>query len=309
MLEVSRLRLILLMGFLLLAGCASQKPAEDISQSDLVWKLVWPEQLADSNLEIVWQYKLPMKALERLEQLYIFGDRIYALSNENYMVSLDRKSGQVMFSRSVGHADFEVVGMELYDDELISIIGSRLIQINSDSGVENKSSRMAFGVTCPAARNKSYFYIAGVDNRIRVLRADDKVKLFEVAANNDSRINSIAAGEKSVIFATEAGNVISILPDRPKLLWQFEDIDGSIIGPIVRDAEAVFFSGTSSNVYKLDASNGRLVWKYQTDALLDAAVVVSERIVYQNLSNKALVAIDKESGELIWRLDGGIGLL
>ena len=153
MLKLLRLKLILLMGFLLLAGCASQKQAEDISQSDLVWKLVWPEQLADSNLEIVWQYKLPMKALERLEQLYIFGDRIYALSNKNYMVSLDRESGQVMFSRSVGQAGFEVIGMELYDGELISIIGSRLVHINSNSGVENKSSRLAFGVTCPAARN------------------------------------------------------------------------------------------------------------------------------------------------------------
>ncbi|MHC4184779.1 MAG: hypothetical protein ACYSR4_02450 [Planctomycetota bacterium] len=156
-------------------------------------RLVSPELLERAMLEIVWDKKLPIQNSERLERLLIVGDRIYVLSDQNYIVSLDRKNGDYIFSRSFAQAGLAVVGLELYEGELISVIGSRLVQIDPDLGTELRSKRLEFGVSCPAARNDSYFYLAASDRRLHRFRAEDKVELPPIAAQNDSLIISLGS--------------------------------------------------------------------------------------------------------------------
>lgn len=309
MTKTSGCRLVLLVGLLILCGgvggCASQDscPQKPVSQ----W-LVSPELLAHSGLEMLWRNKLPIRENENLERLIIVGNRIYAFSDYNYMVSLNREKGNVIFSRPIARAGFPVLGLELYENELFSIVGNKLVEIDSQSGAELSARRLPFGVTCPAARNNSYFYIAGSDRRVHTLRADDKVWLFEVAAESDSTITSIIADERFVVFATDAGDVISIAPDRPKRLWQFNAAD-SIVEPIVRDAESLFVASKDTNVYKVDIFTGKLVWKYPAGEVLKKGPLVTREVVYQYVGEKGLAAIDKKSGDALWQLANGVDLL
>jgi len=174
------------------------------------------------------------------------------------MVSMGADNGKIMWERYVAEAGFPILGPSQYDNEHISIIGNRLITINPDTGEEVKNIRLDFGVTCPAARNSSHSYIADTANRLRVFRAKDNVKLFEVSAENESKINSIVADEKSVIFGTDAGNVICIKADEPKRLWQFNAY-GAVIEPMVRDANSLFFASKDTNLWKVNIDNGSLI--------------------------------------------------
>ena len=298
-----RCKLFLLAIFLVFCDAANCADAEGGSR----W-LVSPELLEAANLKILWENKLPMKGSESLERLFILGNRIYALSDRNYLVSLNREKGHVIFSRSVAELGFPVVGLELYKGELFSIIGNELVEINPEFGTERSTKRLAFGIVCPAARNSSYFYLGGVDRRMRVLRAEDKVQVSEAAAENDSMITSIVADESFVIFATDAGNVISITPDGLMEQWQFAAADG-IAWPIVRKGNSLFFASKDTNVYRINVRTGRLVWKYQTAAILEEGPRVSERVVYQYVRDKGLAAIDRNNGELIWQLTEDVDLL
>ncbi len=230
------------------------------------------------------------------------------------MVCLSSEKGNVIFSRPFAPLGFPVLGLELYEDELISVIGGRLIEINAEFGTESKATRVEFGIACPAARNSSHFYLSGTDRRMHVLRAEDKVQAFEVAAENDSMITSIVADEDFVVFGTDAGNVISITPDAPKRLWQFDAAD-SLVGPIVRDGESVFFASKDTNIYRVDivyranVSTKKLVWKYQTAAVLDKAPRVTGGVVYQYVRYKGLEAIDRKSGKFMWLVPEGVDLL
>jgi outer membrane protein assembly factor BamB len=274
-------------------------------------RLVSPELLEHAKLKILWENKLPLKKTESLKQLLILGNRIYALSDRNYMIALDTENGNMIFGRIVAPAGFPIAGLKLYGDELISIGGSKLVEIDAGSGAERRVSDMGFGIICPAARNSSYFYVAGVGNRLHVLRADDKVQAFEVAAKNESTITSITADESFVIFATDAGNIISITPNRPRQLWQF-DAAGGIAGPIVRDGLSLFFASEDTNVYRVDITgllSRRLAWKYQTAGVLDKAPRVTEEVVYQYVRGKGVTAINKESGKFMWSVPGGVDLL
>jgi len=125
-------------------------------------------------------------------------------------------------------------------------------------------------------------------------------------------ITSVIADETFILFGTEAGNVISITPDGPKLLWQF-DAAGGIAGPIIRDGESLFFASKDTNVYRIDMvdnMSGRdFVWKYQTAAMLDRAPRVTPEVVYQHVLYEGIFAINRESGKAMWSVPGGIDLL
>jgi len=306
MLRTSQCRLILVVGLLALYLASDAE-----AKNDGLRPIVSPELSACGGLKIVWQNKLPIRKTENLDQLFIIGNRIYALSDHNYMVCLDRVKGNVIFSRPVAPAGFPVVGLDLYRDELISIIGNKLVEIDPNTAIVNKAKYLEFSIVCPAVRNSSYFYVSGADRRLHVLHAENYVQVFQVAAENESMITSIIADERFVVFGTDAGNVISFLPDRPKQLWQFDATD-AIAGPIVQDGMSLFFACKDINVYRIDMvdlTTAKLIWKYQMPAVLEKAPRVTREFVYQYARNEGLTAIDKQSGRFMWSLRQGADLL
>jgi hypothetical protein len=300
--KMMRCKLALAVSFLVFCVVPCTMSMEGMQQ------LVSPELLKQADLEILWETKLPIEQGETLERLFILGNHIYGLSSQNFMVSLNREKGNVIFRGYITKPGLPVLGLGLYDDELFSVVGNRLIEINLESGTERSTTSLVFGVTCPAARNSSYFYIAGTDNRMHVLRSEDKVLAFEVAAESDSMITSIVADDNSVVFATNVGNLICITPDEPRRLWQF-DAAGGIVRPIVRDGESLFAASRDTNVYRLNAQTGKFVWKYQTGAKLEKGPQVTQGVVYQYVRDEGLLAIDKEGHKPLWQLADGVELL
>jgi len=303
MLTIARCRVVCVASVVFLFGAVCGSVGAGVSK-----ELVSQELLEHANLKILWTNSLPMREKENLEKLYILGDRLYALSDHNYMVSMDRENGNVMFSSLIAPVGLPIVGLALYKDELFSIVGNKLVEMNPDFGTKRGAKRLKFGISCPAARNSSYFYVAGTDKRMHVFRAEDMVQVFDVASESDSMITSIVAGEDSIVFSTEAGEVISIEPDKPKHLWTF-NAAGAVVGPVVADGQWLFFASEDTYVYVINRSTGRLRWKYQTAGVLDEAPRVTEKVVYQYVYGKGVTAINKDSGKRIWELPGGADLL
>ena len=271
-------------------------------------ELIWPELLRHARVQIVWKAKLPIQDQETLEKLFLINNRIYALSSSNYMVCMDRNKGSFMFGKNIAPKGYTVFGFEQYGEGLVLVVGNRLVEIDPASGEELRSMRPVHGITCPAARNSSFFYVAGADARLRVYRAQDRVHLFDIRTENDSPISSVIADDQLVVFATEAGNIVSMLPDQRKQLWKVQAGD-SIIGPIIRSEEAIFAASRDTYVYRIDANTGEWTWRYQTAALLDKAPRVTNEVVYQYVHSKGLTAIDKTEGSFMWQVEKGVELL
>lgn len=274
--------------------------------------LISAELLKHANLKVLWENDLPIKAAESVKQMLILGNRVYVVSDKDYIISLDRENGKIVFAETFKPAGLLAGGFKLYQDELLYVSGSRLIQIDAESGMERSTLELGFGAVCPAARNSSYFYIAGADNRLHVFRVEDRIQVFEVTADNDSRITSVLADDAFVIFSTAAGNIISMNPNNSTRQWQFDAFD-AIAEPVVRDWASLFFASKDTNVYRVDMigppEGKRLVWKYQTEAVLDQAPRVTQEVVYQPVREKGVVAINKEDGTRIWSVPGGVDLL
>jgi len=309
MLKIVRFGLILLVGTTTL--CITQETlAGNISSPK---PLVSPALLKHAGLKLIWDNKLPIKKKEKLERLLLFDNYLYAISDRNFIMSLNQKNGNIIFGKIIEPAGVPITGMRLYNNELMYVSSnSKLVQINAQSGVVLKTTDIGFSVSCPVARNSSYFYIAGTDKRLHAIHAENKVQAFEVASENESMITSVIADENFVLFATAVGNIICIAPDKPRRSWQF-DAAGPVAGPIVRDGMSLFFASRDTNVYKVDMvglpSDKRLVWKHQTAAVLENAPVVTEGIVYQHVKGKGLTAINKENGTSLWQVPKGLDLL
>jgi outer membrane protein assembly factor BamB len=277
--------------------------AEDVER----W-LIPRSMLAGTELKIVWQFNLPMAKGESLDSMLLSGNRLCALSTGNYLSCLNRTDSNVLFAALIAPVGLPVVDFESYKGTLLTMVGNKLVEIGADFGGQKTAIQMDVGVVCPVVRNDSFFYIAGADRRIRALRADNKVKAFEVAADNGSAITTVLAEDKFVIFATEAGNVVRIAPDKPAKVWQF-DVSAAVIGPVVHDDTSLYFACRDTFVYKIELSSGKLLWKYQTQGILDSAPQLSAKMLYQYVPGMGLAAVDKQSGKLVWQVKDGAGML
>jgi PQQ-like domain len=277
------------------------------AQDELHW-LIPRAMVASTELKIVWQFNLPMGEGESLDQMFLCGNRLCALSSRNFLSCINRADGNVMFANSIAPAGLPVIDFESYKGQLITMVGNKLVEVKADFGSEKTATNITSGAVCPVVRNDSFIYIAGADKRIHVLKADDKVQVFEVAAENDSRITSVLAEQEFVVFATEAGNVIRIAPDRAAKVWQF-NAPAAIIGPVVHDANSLYFACRDTCVYRLEISSGDILWKYQTQGILDVAPQLGGKLIYQCVPDMGLVAINKTTGKFVWPVKNGVGLL
>jgi len=293
----------------LFAVCFVQADVAAAGDSD---RLISPVLLDSAGLKVVWDSELPMKKGETLARLVLLGNRVYGISSRNYVVSMDKDTGKNVFSKAVAPEGFPLTGLVLYGDTILCVGGSKLEELETETGDRLRQVDVGFGITCPAARNSAFYYVAGTDNRVHVYRAEDRVQIFEAAALDDSPITSVVADDNFVVFATDTGSVISIAPDVPRRLWRFK-AGGGVTGAIVKDWMSLFFAGKDTHVYRLDVvglpEKTRLVWKYQAAAVLDRGPRVTQEVVYQYVPGKGLAAIDKESGSEMWLVPGGADLL
>lgn len=308
MLKMVRFRIMLLFSILALLITQNRLAAQNSSKP-----LISQELLKHAKLKMLWDNKLPIKQNEKLEKLLLFDTRLYAISDGNFMLSLNQKNGKIIFGKNIEPAGLPIMELKLYENELIYInSNSQLVQINAQSGNVLNTTDIGYSLTCPVARNSSYFYLAGTDNRLHAIHADNKVQAFEVAAQNDSTISSVFADENSVIFATAKGNIICIAPNQTQRFWQF-DASKAIAGEIVIDGMSLYFASRDTNVYRVDIvglpEKKQLIWKYQTAAVLEDTPIVTKDIVYQHVKGKGLTAINKNSGTALWQVPRGIDLL
>lgn len=295
--------------------------AEGFAAIDSSGHLVSPDLLKAANLRIAWENSLPMNRNESLEQMLILGDQIYIMSSSNFAMSLDRNNGQRIFTRSLVSEGLKPEGFVFIDandannvnGEIMYHLGSKYIELEVANGIEKKSTEVGFGIVCPVVRNKSYFYVSGVDDRLHVYKAQDRAEMFKVAAKNDSLITSVIADEDFIVFGTDKGNIYSMLPGSPSSLWEFEAA-GGIVGQIVRDSNSLYFSGQDMNVYRVDVSNlytKNFIWKTLVPGMIQKAPRVTSNVVYQSAfsRNMSISAMDKDTGRLLWTLPKGIELL
>ena len=306
---------------LIVSGCGSDQAAKPDSagkakeSSQARWhgssQILAPDLLDHAGLKTTWDQKLPLKEGEKFVSVTLLGDRLYLRSDRNYLWSLDRAKGNVVFSRSIAPTGIPVLGLTAYENSLISVVGNKLVELDINSGREQRVSDLELSIVAPPVRNNEFFYVGAADRRLHVFQAKDLVRIFPVTADDDSLITTVVADDSFVAFGTSAGDLVGMAPDAPKKLWQFKAPE-AVSGAVIRDGSSFYFASTDTNVYRVDVTEGTgatMAWKYQTEAVLDRPPQVTKDFVYQYAVGRGLTAIAKQTGKAAWSLPEGMDLL
>ena len=273
--------------------------------------MISPSLLDHAHLRSVWEQTLPLKKGEMFVAITLLGDRLYLRSDQNYLWSLDRAKGEVVFSRSIAPPGIPVLGLTPYENTLISVIGNKLVELDIGTGKEQRVSDLELSIVAPPVRNGEFLYVGATDRRLHVFRAKDLVRIFPVTADDDSLVTTVVADDRGVAFGTDAGDLVGMTPDAPKKLWSFK-APRAVVGPAIRDGSSFYFASKDTNVYRVDVADdgsAGLTWKYQTEAVLDRPPQVTKDFVYQYALGRGLTAIAKQTGKAAWSLPEGIDLL
>ncbi len=273
--------------------------------------LLSPDLLDHAHLRSVWEQTLPLKKGEKFVAITLLGDRLYLRSDQNYLWSLDRAKGEVVFSRAIAPPGIPVLGLTPYENTLISVIGNKLVELDVGSGKEQRVSNLELSIVAPPVRNGEFLYVGAADRRLHVFSAKNLVRVFPVTADDDSLITTVVADDSLVAFGTDAGDLVGMMPDAPKKLWAFK-APRAVAGPVIRDGNSFYFASFDTNVYRVDVADGGnagLAWKYQTEAVLDRPPLVTKDFAYQYAVGRGLTAIAKQTGKASWSLPEGVDLL
>jgi outer membrane protein assembly factor BamB len=289
--------------------------------------------LDHAGLTIAWQDTLPIKDGERIKVMTVLNDRLYVRSDRNYVWSINRDDGTIIFSVSVAPRGLPILGWTAYENRLICVIDNQLVQLDINSGLRRWTNDPGVSVMTPPVRNSRFFYIGATDRRLHAFQPDDVaqpgqsaaengstivgayephrlVELFEAAAENDSLVTTIVADENLVVFGTDAGNLLALTADGPRKLWEFKAVE-AISGPVIRDGSSFFFASRDTNVYRVDMVEPTRVvmaWRHQMEGILDRAPRVTKDAVYQYAPGRGLTAVDRQTGRTLWSLPEGIDL-
>ena len=81
-------------------GCS--KP-EVVAPKVLVPLTIDEEELTEAELKIAWNRRIPIdEKVDSIKQMYVIADRLYVQSTLNQFLCLNRRTGELLYTRTVG---------------------------------------------------------------------------------------------------------------------------------------------------------------------------------------------------------------
>lgn len=275
--------------------------------------LVSPTLIAEAGWTKNWQINLSLQGSGKIDRIGVLGPDLYVMTNQNIFYLINRQTGLVRYSRRLSTAQLPVQRPFLYDEKLWFLVGNELLVFDPKVGsltTETRFKQFAVSSNYAFSRNTKNLYVGGADNRLHVLNTDGYWRQFSATADNDSAIVSIQATDQVVVFATQAGNVVGMHPDKAEKLWQY-DTTGRIRGQLVQDGSDIYVGSYDSKLYRINLNSGRLLWNkpFHSGAPIRDSFVVGKNLVYLYSGINGVYGVKKDTGEAVWQVPSGRTLL
>jgi outer membrane protein assembly factor BamB len=119
----------------------------------------------------------------------------------------------------------------------------------------------------------------------------------------------VAVAESSVYIATkkfaddgsEVGGSLRAIDKATGLTVWVKDYARPLSSPLAQGAGRIYAGSTDGSLYSLEAKNGEVVWKVETQDVVRGRALLTERAIYFGSDDGALRAVEIERGQLIWK--------
>lgn len=119
----------------------------------------------------------------------------------------------------------------------------------------------------------------------------------------------VAVAESSVYIATskfsddgsEVGGSLRAVDKATGLTVWVRDYVRPLSSPLAQGAGRIYAGSADGSFYALEAGNGEVVWKVETQDVVRGCALVTDRAIYFGSDDGALRAVDIAGGKLMWK--------
>jgi outer membrane protein assembly factor BamB len=233
---------------------------------------------------------------------------IYIGSFDGHLYALEAESGKELWRFRTGGG---IYGSCLVNEGRL-YFGSQdsyVYAVDTTTGKEIWRFKTGAEVGSAPTIHEGVLYIGSYDGNLYALAPETGKELwrFKTGGNISNPLSYFVEGNVLYIGCTD-GNIYAIYLENGREKWRFKTGSWILASP-KPVGDFIYFVSSDGNMYCID-KDGKLVWKFMTDACMDGSpeVVVEKGILYYSSSNGNLYALYAKSGKEIWRFktDGEI---
>ena len=154
----------------------------------------------------------------------------------------------------------------------------------------------------PLATNKGIF-AANADNNVYALNSSGTL-VWTSTFEDEVWAQPLADQDCDCLYLSSMGHtVFSLNPDDGSIIWQSEELGGSVVGVPVLSPEKVLYVGTfGSEIIALNAQNGEEIWGVPTeDMIWSGPTLIEDRLYFGDKSGN-FYAFSAKDGSTIWKI-------
>lgn len=225
------------------------------------------------------------------------GTRVYVPLQEGGTLALDRETGETAWTNPFG-SPWPLV---LAPSVVIAVNTGEIAAFNRDSGETRWQVPLPSNSLAPAVTAGNLLLVALENGSIVAFRTEDGASVWTCRVGDWMLPVFIAADAKAVYVTTGDSLVVGVDLATGALKWQ-RPLAGMLSPPAV-GKDRVFVGSTRNAFFALDASNGKVVWRWDAELIggdVIGAAVDGDVTYFVGLDN-LLHAVNRGNGNQRWK--------
>jgi outer membrane protein assembly factor BamB len=240
------------------------------------------------------------------------GNRIYAASINGNVVALDPESGKQVWRNKL---DMDLSSGPGIGEGLVVVVAADgyVVALSADNGTERWRAYISGESLATPLVYEEWVIVQAVDNKLTALSAFDGAERWIIEQSTPAltmrgSTSPLQVGQ-SVVTGFDNGRVMAINLTSGDVEWDSmlappsgrSDLDrlSDIDGDIAVVGQDIYASGYQGRIASLAAESGQVLWAREISTY--EGVSADWNNVYSTLDNGELVALNRRSGDEIWR--------
>ncbi len=262
-----------------------------------------PEILYRAGLRLVWPYDGLLSGSEdRVKKLFYHQGQIFVLSHNKIIYALNGKNGTIHWTRVLSQYEMDDAPVSFYDDVLVMVFGNTCVEVRAQNGEIIRETEFDFDVMTSAVRSDDRLFVGSRNRRFYAVRRRDGIALWQTVCGGRPT-GAVAVQDNRVYFTAQDKTLYVSLTDKRRLLWSAPAV-GELCGVLV-DGNQCFMPSQDTALYCLEAETGKPLWKVRAGGALTVLPILTAQWVYQPVSYKSLICVNREDGTEVWDLPRG----
>ncbi|MDX2037581.1 MAG: PQQ-binding-like beta-propeller repeat protein [Isosphaeraceae bacterium] len=260
-----------------------------------------PTALAKVGLLRHWFAMIPLSGTERVSEVSVDGQYLYAQTNQGNFHVLEAETGRWLWSASLGRMTPKGLGASSNSFAVYVSNVNEVFAFAKANGQLLWKRRMEFSASSPTACDEERVYLGQVNGRFIVFDAKSGNLKWEILTRGPFRSKPVPAGQV-VAAAGSDGKLYVSRSDRLEVLIRWSAV-GPIVAPMATSGtRTLLIASEDKSLYSVDLFKGETNWNFASGAPIDIEPLVSMENVYVVNNDGLFSRVDLKTGSPTWTI-------